>query len=231
MKSIGVLLISLFLFSCKEEPVLPEDFVNTISYRILNIVDDATYYVNDEETGIDNIVIQKYKFFTDSTQLFYRVPNPKMINPSNYYTTGLLHDSEFPYWNKLQFENQIVTSEDFGKIEFTLDRMDDEEVKKYKDSTRYDLLRTNDRYSLVISGYYRKNGSFKNFNLYSKYEGRIGAIFDDKSRIWYNTKKNIIIQMSAESFFTVDGKVLEPIQSNMPSLEKNLIKCLKATVK
>lgn len=34
----------------------------------------------------------------------------------------------------------------------------------------------------------------------------------------------------AESFFTVDGKVLEPIQSNMELLEKNFHKCMTATV-
>jgi hypothetical protein len=228
MKVIGIILISIFILSCNDDPVVPEEFVNTISYRIINIVNDDTYYVNDDDTGIDNIVIQKYTFFTDSNQLFYRNPGPNIEKLNNYYTTGIIHHSEFPNWNKLQFEKLIVNSENFSKIEFSLDRMDDEEVKEYKDSSRYDLLRTSDRYSLFVSGYYRKNGILKNFSLYSKYEGRIGAIFDDKTRLWYNTKRNITVEMSAESFFTVDGKVIEPLQSNMPILEKNFVKCLKA---
>ncbi|MER3330047.1 MAG: hypothetical protein RIF34_10755, partial [Candidatus Kapaibacterium sp.] len=106
----------------------------------------------------------------------------------------------------------------------------DDEVKKYKDSTRYDLLRTPNRYSLIVEGYYRKNGQFKSFSLNSKYVGRIGATFDLESRLWYNLKKVVSIEMSAESFFTVNGKVLEPIQSNMALIEKNLKNCMIAKV-
>lgn len=231
MKAISIIIISLFLLSCEEEVVRPEDFVDSISFRVINILNDDTYYVNDPETGLDNIVLLTYDFFTDSTQLYYRNPLQNKDNPPNNYTTGIFHDSEYPDWNRLIRKNLILKSEDFSKIEFTLDRMDDLEINKYKDSLRYKFVKSPQKFSLVVTGYYRKNGVLKNFSLSSTYEGKIGAIFDEKSRLWYNTSREIYISMSAESFFTIDGKVLEPLQSNMPLLEENFHKCMTATVK
>lgn len=229
MKAIGILLICIFLYSCEEDNDIPSKFVDSISYRIQNTVNSDIYVVNDDETGIDNIVLLSYKFISDSNQLFYRNPVAGKRQPSNFYTSEILHDSEFPKWNRIDMNEMILYSEDYGKIEFSLDRLDDEFIKIYKDSTRFDEFKTPERYSLIVKGYYRKNGIFKSFELHSINEGKIGAIFDADSRLWYNVKRTINIEMSAESFFTVDGKVLEPLQSNMPLLEKNFNKCLKAS--
>jgi|GEM_PF-1381622 len=231
MKALLIIIIALFLYSCEEESVQPEAFVDTISYRVINIVNNDTYYVNDPETGIDNIVLLNYYFFTDSNQLYYRNPVPNKKNPSNFYTTGIFHDSEYPTWNRLIMKNLILYSEDYKKIEFSLDRMDDLEANKYEDSLRYKYVKSPQRFSLVVTGYYRKNGQLRNYTLNSVYEGKIGALIDEDSRFWYNTNRNLSIEMSAESFFTVDGKVIEPIQSNMEILEKNFHKCMTATVK
>lgn len=229
MKVVGIFLISLFIFSCKEETVQPDKYVNTISYKILNIVNQDTYYVNDAETGVDNIVLQSYQFITDSNQLFYRNPVVGKENPDNFYTSKRFHDSEFSNWNRLEMNEMILFSEDYGKIEFSLDRLDDDFVKKYKDSTRYKDVKTQARYSFIAKGYYRKNGKLYNFNLHSVNEGRIGAIFSAESRLYYNINRTIKLEMSAESLFTVDGKVIEPKQENMSKLEKNFPKCLIAT--
>ncbi|MFA7326047.1 MAG: hypothetical protein WC121_05235 [Candidatus Kapaibacterium sp.] len=229
MKVIGIILISLFLFSCDDDPVLPDKFVDSISYRVVNVVNSDTYIVNDAETGIDNIVLLNYKFISDSNQLFYRIPVPNRKNPANFYTSKVLHDTEFPDWNRIDMREMILYSEDYGKIEFTLDKLDDQFIKDYRDSSRFNEFKTPDRYSLIVEGYYRKNGKFYSFNLNSKYEGKIGAIFSPETRLYYNIKRSIKVEMSAESFFTIDGKVLEPLQSNMPLLEKNFNKCLKAT--
>ena len=230
MKKILIFLSFIILVSCAEDTVLPDDYVDTITYRVINIVNDDTYYVNDPETGIDNIVLLNYYMFTDSNQLFYRNPIPGNENPDNFFTTGIFHDSEFPIWNRLIMSNLILKSEDYRKIEFSLDRMDDEEAKKYKDSVRYKYVKTPQRYSLIVTGYYRKNKKLINYTLTSTYEGRIGALIDENSRFYYNSERRLMLEMSAESFFTVDGKVLEPIQSNMELLEKNFHKCMTATV-
>lgn len=229
MKTIAIILISLFLLSCKDETDQPVKFVDTISYRVVNLINQNTYYVNDAETGIDEIVLQNYKFITDSNQLFYRNPVTGKPNPDNFYTYKKLHDTEFSDWNSLEMKDMILFSEDYGKIEFNLDRADDDFIKIYRDSVRYKPFKTPDRYSLIVAGYYKKNGKNYNYNLHSIYEGKIGAIFTAESRLYYNIDRTIRLEMSAESLFKVDGKVIEPKQENMYLLEKNLHKCLIAT--
>lgn len=97
MKKILIFLSFIILASCAEDTVLPDDYVDTITYRVINIVNDDTYYVNDPETGIDNIVLLNYYMFTDSNQLFYRNPIPGNENPDNFFTTGIFMILNFLY--------------------------------------------------------------------------------------------------------------------------------------
>ena len=222
-----VLLVS--LLSCADDTTSPDGMAQV---KVISSMESKKVYSSNtgsfQSHGVDSLVVTNFRILISSIKLHAYNDNDDKYESLKTGPYVLKADSTGNFY---YLSEHTVPTGDYDKIKFEIHKFSESERVQYIDDTLFGEFATNDKYTILIDGYYYEDGEKFSFEFKSNKTENLSLKFDPMLKLDDDGVNNIDFEIIPELLFVTDGAIIKPIEDNWKDIEKNIHKSIKALKK
>lgn len=222
-----VLLVS--FLACSDDATSPDGMADV---KVVSSMESKKVYSSNtgafQSHGVDSLVVTNFRILISEIKLHGYNDND---DKHESFKTGpyvLKADSTGSFY---YLSEHTVPTGDYDKIKFEIHKFSESERVQYIDDTLFGEFATNDKYTILIDGYYYEDGEKFSFEFKSNKTENLSLKFDPMLRLDDEGVNNIDFDIIPELLFVTDGAIIKPTEENWKDIEKNIHKSIKALKK
>ena len=229
-KGLFISIVALLLASCSDDATSPDGMaeVKVISSMENSTVEVVTGKKGFLAEGIDSLVVTKFRMLISSIKLHGKLDSEDKDESLKTGPYVLKADSTNSFY---YLTDHSVPEGSYDKIKFEIHKFPESERVNYEGDTLFGEFATNDKYTILIDGYYYENGEEIPFEFKSNKTENLSIKFDPAVELNDDEVNNIDLDINPELLFVKDGAIIKPTEDNWKDIEKNIHSAIKALKK
>lgn len=229
MKKIILLSALVFLLSCQDDTTSSNGMADV---KVISSMSSKSVYSNSssgfQSHGVDSLIVTNFRILISSLKLHrYNEESEKYES----FKTGPYVLKADSTGNFYYLSEHTVPTGDYDKIKFEIHKFPESERVQYIGDTLFGEFATNDKYTILIDGYYYEDGEKFSFEFKSNKTENLTLKFDPILQLDDDEVNNIDLDIYPELLFVEGGVIIKPIEDNWKDIEKNIHKSIKALKK
>ncbi len=223
----SVLLVS--LLACSDDTTSPDGMADV---KVISSMNTKSVYSSNagafQSHGVDSLVVTNFRILISSIKLhgYNDIDDKHESFKTGPYVLKADSTGSFYYLSE-----HTVPTGDYDKIKFEIHKFPESERVQYAGDTLFGEFATDDKYTILIDGYYYEDGERFSFEFKSNKTENLSLKFDPMLELNDDETNNIDLDIIPELLFVTDGAIIKPTEENWKEIEKNIHKSIKALKK